>query len=330
MSNHHLTIASTAHALLVQLDNSTAVALTHAHSQMLNAMTPYLTELYKKITDVQHRGDAVDAALGLTAYSRELLGVKHYIEIDAQHFATSAHSIIARAQHQAIDLGLSMTHAHLSHIAIAPIRLPSPVTLAQHADVTQSQTPRAQLFAQLAPEVTRVAMNALARGISSGQDASVIAITVGSALKTILHRAIAIATTAIAAAYRGAVDTLVGNNTSAKILGWYWWADLQGNTCVACIFMHGSKHPLSEDLGSHPRCHCQKVFYTADTPPMQTGVQWLAQQSVEVQKATFDSDALYALYKSGTPLSAFVGHESDPVWGSSIYVRSIRQITGGK
>jgi hypothetical protein len=204
------------------------------------------------------------------------------------------------------------------------------VLLAQHADVTQSQTPRAQLFSQLAPEVTRVAMNALTIGISTGQDAIAIAASVGSALKSILHRALAIATTAIAAAYRGAVDTLVGNNPSEKILGWYWFSDLQGNTCIACIFMHGSKHNLGEELGSHPRCHCVKVFYTADTPPMQSGAQWLAQQSVQVQRATFESDTLYALYKAGVPLSAFVGHESDPIWGQSIYVRSAKDIEGGK
>jgi len=325
MINHHLTIASDAHAQLVQLDNATAVALTNAHTQMLNMMAPYLNELCKKIEAQQGTED--DATYGLMAYHRELLYIKNYIQHDAQDFANSAQQIIAHAQHQAIDLAVSSSHAHLTHIGITPVRLPAHPTLSQHADVMQPTSARAGLFPQLAPEVTKQAMNAIQVGISLGQDATAIASSVGSALKTVLHRAIAIASTAIAAAYRGAVDTLVGhNNVSEKILGWYWFSDLQGNTCVACIFMHGSKHKLSEELGSHVRCHCVKVFFTADTPPMQSGSDWLAQQPEDVQKATFDSDALYALYKAGVPLSAFVGHESDPIWGSSIFVKPLKDI----
>jgi hypothetical protein len=186
------------------------------------------------------------------------------------------------------------------------------------------------MFGSLGQEVTLKASVAIQVAMSLSQSPTTVASLVGSALKTILHRAIAIATTAIAAAYRGAVDTLVGTNASEKLLGWYWWAEIEnGSPCLACIFMHGSKHKLSEELESHIRCHCQKVFFSADTPPMQSGSDWLAQQSVEVQKATFDSDALYALYTSGTPLSAFVGHESDPVWGSSIFVKSAKDIKKG-
>jgi hypothetical protein len=309
----------------VALDNSTAVALTHAHSQMLHRLEPALSKLYAWI-DEKQRTDDEDGA-PFVSYFAQLQAIKKVILAEADAFALRAQATIAYAQHQAIDLGLSSSHAHLSHIGIAPIRLPS--ALASLADVADISTPRGKLFGRFGLEAARQVVAIVGRCIHLEQSTRDTAISVGVALKTMLYRAIAIATTAIAAAYRGAVDTLVGNNASEKMLGWYWFSDLQGNTCVACIFMHGSKHPLSEDLGSHPRCHCQKVFYSADTPPMQSGADWLAQQSVEVQKATFDSDALYALYKSGTPLSAFVGHESDPVWGSSIFVKPLKDIKKG-
>jgi hypothetical protein len=322
-TNRHLTIASTAHAQLVALDNNTAATLTHAHAQMLNRIEPVLTELYTWIDKKKHENDG--AVIPATSYHAQLQAIKKVILAEADSFAIGAQSIIAYAQHQAVDLGLSSSHAHLAHIGVAPIHSPS--ALSHLADVADISTPRGKMFGSLGQETALKASVAFQVAMSLSQSPTTVASLVGSALKTILHRAIAIASTAIAAAYRGATDALVGgNNASGKILGWVWWADLKGNPCLACIFMHGSKHPMSEILGSHPRCHCQMVPYTADSAPIQSGADWLAAQPEDVQKAIFGSDTLYDLYKQGTPLSAFVGTESDPVWGQSIYVKPLKDI----
>lgn len=327
--NRHLAIASHAHAQLVQLDSHTAAMLAHAHAQMLNLITPALATLYRSI-DARQLQQEDGATATLSTYHSELHSMKKAIVVQATYFASLAQSIIGHAQHQAIDLGVTSAHAHLSELNVpTPHKQPQAITMTRLADALQAHSPRARLFTGIGPEVARQAANAIGRGIMLGQSSSEIATSVGSALKGILVRAIVIASTAIAAAYRGAVGTLVEGNAAGVVLGWIWVCELLtggGNPCIACIAMHGSKHPLSEVMGSHPVCRCVPIPFTATSEPIQSGPDWFAQQPVDVQKALFGNDALYALYKDGVPLGAFVAHSSDPVWGSSIAVKSLKDI----
>ena len=161
-ANHHLTIASDAHSQLVQLDNTTAAALIHAYTQMVNTLTALYSLLDKiKASRQQAEEDGEIQMPHPLAYHAKIQTVKKDILTQASLFATSAQSIIGRAQHQAIDLATTTTHAHLTHAEIAPIRLPAHPLLAQHADVMQPASARAGLFAQLAPEVTKQAMSAI-------------------------------------------------------------------------------------------------------------------------------------------------------------------------
>lgn len=333
-TNRHLAIARHAHAQLVQLDDHTAAMLAHAHAQMLNLIQPALATVYRSIDTrqlAQHQQADGATTASLNSYHSELHTMKKAIVVQATYFASLAQSIIGHAQHQAIDLGVSSAHAHLSELGVpTPHTQPLPITLTRLADALQVHSPRARLFSGFGAEVARQAANAIGRGIMLGHSSREIAASVGSRLQGILLRAIVIASTAIDTAYRGAVSTLVSGNANGVVLGWIWACDLEGNPCIACIAMHGSKHPLSEVMGSHPRCHCQQVPFTATSGPIESGPDWFAQQPVDVQKALFDNDALYALYKDGVPLGAFVSHESDPVWGSSIQVKSAKDITKGQ
>ena len=46
------------------------------------------------------------------------------------------------------------------------------------------------------------------------------------------------------------------------IKGWRWQAALTGNTCPVCISMHGSIHPVEEEMESHPNCRCVMIPVT--------------------------------------------------------------------
>ena len=47
-----------------------------------------------------------------------------------------------------------------------------------------------------------------------------------------------------------------------KKSGWRWQAALTGNTCPVCISMHGSIHPVEEEMESHINCRCCSVPVT--------------------------------------------------------------------
>ena len=68
-----------------------------------------------------------------------------------------------------------------------------------------------------------------------------------------LHRALTVDRTSAAEAYRASVLlTLQINDDIARL--WEWKA--QAGACKFCQSMDGTRHPIDEDMQSHPNCFC--------------------------------------------------------------------------
>lgn len=132
-------------------------------------------------------------------------------------------------------------------------RLPTDVVM-QAVSFQAPGGPLDQLMREAGTRAGHAIAEGLTTGLTSGQNPNVIARRIREhVVPTYRRRAITIARTETMRAVRAA--TLQRYKTVADLLqGWVWWASTDRTTCATCWAMHGTEHPLSEDMDSHPAC----------------------------------------------------------------------------
>lgn len=102
------------------------------------------------------------------------------------------------------------------------------------------------------------------------------------------------------------------------ITGWIWCAELGPDTCMSCIAMHGTEHPLDEALDDHFNGRCAAIPIVADMPnPIEeTGEQWFDSLG-EVEQRAMMGAGKYDAWKAGKfALSDITGTYQDAAYGS--------------
>lgn len=112
------------------------------------------------------------------------------------------------------------------------------------------------LFAELAPEHSQRIIDILVSGVTSGRSVDLIAQDIANASGMTLSRASTIARTEIARA-RNEAQQAVMLTPESPIEEWVWHARL--DACASCQSQHGSVHPITEILRSHPNDRCTMV-----------------------------------------------------------------------
>lgn len=195
-----------------------------------------------------------------------------------------------------------------------------------------------QTLANNAPDILR---QVLTQGLSRGksQDWMVRAFT--KALSTTHSRAVTILRTESLRAYRGATLAVFQANTHV-LESWTWLCALDSRSCMACVAMHGTHHPMTETLDGHPRCRCVMVPRTKTwaemgvpgieetRPDIETGLDWFGRQAETTQRAMM-GPAKFDAWKAGEfDLPALVARHDDPAWGTMRYEASLKSIRANR
>lgn len=195
-------------------------------------------------------------------------------------------------------------------------------------------------------ELTREAMlNGLAKGWGPGYTASQMR---RYAENMPYYAALNLTRTLQLTSYRDASAAMELVN-GRYILGKIRIANLDNNTCLACIELHGTPLRPGERVNDHYRGRCSEFYQVPGGPeypgmmqadslpgqrnyvPYQSGHDWFNSlpESRQRQQASFlKSPAKWRAWKSGTPLSDFVGDHMDDVFGSQIIERSLLKALG--
>ena len=126
--------------------------------------------------------------------------------------------------------------------------------------INQPDSPLKKLLSKISVEGSQKASDALVEGMIMGYNPRKIAPMIRDALGVQLNRALTISRTETMRAQRLAtLENYKANGDMVK--GWRWVASLDG-TCPACMAMHGTEHPLSENMDTHPNCCCNAESIT--------------------------------------------------------------------
>jgi hypothetical protein len=101
------------------------------------------------------------------------------------------------------------------------------------------------------------------------------------------------------------------------VSGWIWFAELDADTCMACVAEHGTVHPLDEKLDGHYNCRCSPIpFIEGLTEDIQKGQDWFDGLSDEQQKGAM-GPGKYDAYKAGLfEFSALSNQQDNDIFGT--------------
>jgi SPP1 gp7 family putative phage head morphogenesis protein len=318
--------------------------LNNAHLHTLAAIKPALDKLMQDIATAQQNGETVPASF---LYEKNRLQtLRQLIQHQIDHYGALAQMQAGQMQHVAVQLGQQAGMQQLQATVPPGIHyafgVPHPAAIANIVGVTQAGSPLADLFNGFGEEAANGAAKALISGVSMGSNPRAIARDVEDALGVSRARALTICRTESLRAYRSSqLETYRANDDTLS--QWVWVAALSPRTCAACIAMNGTKHPLTEEMQSHPNCRCTPVPLTKswdeilgplgidasdipDTQPtFQSGSEWLDEQDEATQREVLGN--LYDGWANGDfTLNDVVKHSYDADWGHSISVKPLKAL----
>lgn len=202
---------------------------------------------------------------------------------------------------------------------------------------TADGSPLAALFDRIGPDARAGWESALFRGLAMGLNPRDVAAMAQRATATGMARSIMIARTEMLRAYRQASGRNYQANSDV-VREWVWISAGERRTCAACLALHGTVHPITEIMSSHPNCRCSMGPLTrslsdilgVDVPgddsslDVPAGEDIFAKFSDDAKRAVLGGPGALAAWKAGeVRLSDFVGLRRSPVWGDSHYQRSL-------
>lgn len=109
-----------------------------------------------------------------------------------------------------------------------------------------------------APNTVKQVSNSIIDGVKLGRNPVKVAQDIRKAFGVGLSDAIRTTRTAQLWSYREATRLNYLNNKNI-VKGWIWLASLDDKTCMSCINMHGTVHPLTESLNDHYNGRCAMI-----------------------------------------------------------------------
>jgi hypothetical protein len=309
-------------ALLRAREKHDEQELERAYAYMLMLIQPALDSLYRQMADAQAEGKTI-SLLWLYEAGR-LENIKRLIREQVDQFAVLAQLQVQQAQQYAEQLGQEAALDMLN--AMMPAGERHAVT--NLMVMTLSGIPLAYLFLAFGSEAAERAAKWLTTGATLGWNPRKIAPFVQAELGASRNRSLVIARDQINKAYRRTILRLYRANSNI-IAGWVWCSELSPHTCIACIIMHGTRHPLSEEMHEHVCGRCTPIPFmrigaVSNQPP--SGIDWFRRQSEVVQKQILGPGKFIAWQQGKFSLRDAVMHDYDPKWGASIREKSLKEL----
>ena len=189
-------------------------------------------------------------------------------------------------------------------------------------------SPLSRLLRNDYPDAVDGLLKALINGMARGLGPAAVAREMSLGMGMGLNRALLIARTEMARAYR--MGSTAQYRASGVVTGFYRLVK-KATACLACLVLDGQEYALESDFAEHPRGKCQILpkILGVGRPRWQLGPTWFRALPADQQLARMGPER-YALWQSGTVrLEDMAAMAHSPVWGASPRVPSLAELTGG-
>jgi len=246
---------------LLRNERRAAAQMVRVYADSWKRIRKKLERLQTEYERAQSQGQ--DVGLGWLYQQQRLSSMQALVAKELAHFAKYAEGSVSAQQARVIAeslqfsrdmtiLSLGAEYDGQGRFAVKTLHKGAIEAL---IGATQQGSALDRLFRQIREDGAKAAEDALVQGIVLGYNPRKIAPLIRDALGVQLNRALTISRTEVMRAQR--IATAESYKANADVIkGWRWQAALTGNTCPVCLSLHGSEHPITETMSSHPACRC--------------------------------------------------------------------------
>lgn len=253
------------------------------------------------------------------------------LETELRKYNRDAADLIAGAQGENAALGITAAQDAIQ-VSFAEMGAMGPMWNRINVNAVESMigfagdgSPLYSLLKESYPEAVDGLVNSLVNGIARGQGAAKTATDMANGMGMGLDRAMLIARTETARAYR--TGSTLQYRESGVVSGFYRLVK-KATACMACLMLDGEKFDTAEELSDHPRGKCTAVpqVMGVGKPRWENGVDYFKTLSPEEQAERMGSEK-YARWQDGQfKLSDLAKIQHDPKWGDSPRVAAISEL----
>ena len=330
---------------LLRHESQAANEMVRAYGAAWRRIRKRLDGLLAQMTAAREAGQ--DVSLPWLFEQQRLETLQRQIETEMRRWVDVAEPRIVDLQREAVEAAQRTAEAETlaalgpppPGVAVTWKRL-SKEALTDLVGFASDGTPLRQLLDALGAEASQQVREALIAGMATGENPRSIARRVKEAFGGDLVRALRVSRTETMRAYRtAALRNYRANDDVVK--GWIWNAACDTRTCVACWAMHGTKHPLDDELQDHPNGRCAASPWTKsweelgiegmpERPEMESGEARFAKLTPEEQDKILGK-AGGAAYRGGAAkLSDFATTKTSAAWGTHVQRKSLKGALGGE
>lgn len=293
----------------------TARRIRSAYRDAHRAIAKDLEALVKKIEAANAAGHPIRTSWLLQRARIEQLLGRIQGQID-QYTASAAGATVA-GQTSATTKGATHAKGLAKSAGITSgFRQLNPSAFADLIGTLEPGSPLYDLFRDVSVRAVSHARTVFAKAMAEGANPRETAKQLARQIQGLTeNRALLIARTETMRSYRSSQIRTYRANADV-ITGWRWQAAKNSRTCPMCLAMDGTLHPLDTVMATHPACRCMQVPITEYTEtPKETGAEWLAKQSDDVQRKILGRTKAELFQKGELQLSDLVAETAHPRWG---------------
>lgn len=273
-------------------DRKTWNRLIQAYARLMKRLEPYVKAVEVVVKD---NPDITRVKIQRTPEYIELMGA---LTSEVDDFSRFAKVEIEAATNESVMLALAHLRQTYKELGYTNVSIQPPDAGQFLADYLLANGPlmgRIKLWAgHSADQVKKM----IIEGVGLGRNPRAISADIRKALGVGLSDALRTTRTAQLWSYREATRAnYLANSDIVK--GWIWFAALDERTCMSCMAMHGTVHPLTEALNDHHNGRCamlpqiEGVDYGLDDAQA-----WFDAQTEDAKRAQMGA-AKYDAYTAG-------------------------------
>lgn len=279
------------------------------------------------------------AAEGRTPNQRDLFAMERYqrllaqLQIELRNYTNYAESLIEGQQHAYAQLAIQ--HAATAIDASITTRIGAqfdrlPIEAVEHmVGLAGDGSPLRQLLVDSWPDAAQGLTQELIRSTALGVNPRETARRMANETTRTLNRMLNVARSEQMRVYRHTGRQAYVH--SKVIEGYYRIATRDLRVCAACILDDGHFYRLDEVMAEHPSGRCSQVpkIIGMKAPQWEKGPDWFRRQQPATQQSILGKGR-YAAWQDGKfDLDSVVQTVRNDVWGDSIQVRPLRELTNG-
>ena len=297
------------------IDQQDATALTRlakTYHQLYLRMQPKLDSLLLAISKLEEPTSGQVMRLAqyknlINALESELTKYSAYVEVEIRNTSMAS-----------VEMAVKQTESFLKAAGYAmPRSLPTNAIYSM-LGFLQEDSPLWERLGKLAGTNAQKVADALLEGIAFGYNPAKTAKMFENLMGGGLTDAMRMTRTAQAYASREASRAMYLANEDV-VTGWYWYSNLDSDTCMACVAENGTFHTNDESMDSHYNCRCTSIpAVKGYDDKVRTGADWFGNLSEKEQRDMMGNSAFDAWKDGKFDLADMATRRHDDVYGEML------------